>query len=227
MVDPPDRTSPNHRFTGEPSRPNFDPEVLRETTIRAKKQIRQRMKALRSGHSTASLAARSQKIVERVQHLHDFELAKSVALFWPMIERGEVDLRPLDQALRSSGRTVYYPFMERTGPQSFRTGFAPTESAEDLEASPHGFFQPKSCSAAVPGDIDLVLVPALAADSRGHRIGYGAGFYDATLADVRPPARAWIVVYQFQMMAELPNEAHDQNCDCVVTDESIYPALAL
>lgn len=202
----------------------FAPEVWNETMIQAKSQIRKRMKALRGGYSRASLATRSQAIVERLLSLDELKQAQSVALFWPMIEQGEVDLRALDTALRARGTRLFYPFMHATDNASFRTGFALTSSVEELAPSAQGFHQPTSQHAAQPGEIDLVLVPALAADTRGHRIGYGAGYYDATLSDVCPPGRAWIVAYHFQLLAELPVQSHDIPCDGIVTDSTIVRA---
>lgn len=193
-------------------------------TNKAKVQIRKRMKALRAGFSRSALDLRSQSIAERVLSHPELEKMNSVALFWPMLDKGEVDLRGLDAELRVRGKRLYYPFMQALGGGRFRTGFALTRSWEDLVPSQSGFAQPSGVDAAAKGDVDLVIVPALAADARGHRIGYGAGFYDATLGDVRPPARAWIVAYQFQMLAELPYEAHDQACDLIVTDERTYSA---
>lgn len=202
----------------------FAPEVWSETLIRAKTQIRKRMQALRTGHSKASLGLRSQAIVERLMDLDEFKEARSVALFWPMLDRGEVDLRTLDGLLRARGTRVFYPFMHAIDGGGFRTGFALTKQADDLIASSQGFHQPTSDLGAQAGDIDLVLVPALAADTRGHRIGYGAGYYDATLSDVCPPAQAWIVAYHFQLLAEIPAEKHDIPCAGIVTDSSIIRA---
>ena len=66
-------------------------------------------------------------------------------------------------------------------------------------------------------DIDLILVPALAIDSRGQRIGYGEGYYDRLLPAL---ARAFKVAttYDFQLLVEIPNTAHDAPVDCLVTD---------
>ena len=201
--------------------PFLDEKYLAETISRAKKQIRKRMRALRSGHGEGALSKRSARIVERLGTLQPLIEARSVALFWPMLNQGEVDLRPLDAALRQAGKRIYYPFMSPSEGGRISTGFALTHSVDELVPSTRSFLQPKNPSPTPSGDIDLVLVPALAADPRGHRIGYGAGFYDATLGDACPPARAWIVVYHFQLLAELPVETHDRDCDGIVTDEAI------
>jgi 5-formyltetrahydrofolate cyclo-ligase len=72
-----------------------------------------------------------------------------------------------------------------------------------------------------------VIVPALAATPDGHRLGYGSGFYDVTLPELRPPALAVTVLYSFQLLAELPTLEHDVACDVVVTDREIYDPRAV
>lgn len=198
----------------------LSPELLAEVTKRAKVQIRKRMKAVRQSHPAAALAQRSAQLVERAKEIPGLAEARGVALYWPLVERGEIDLRALDAWLRERGVRVYYPFMEpKDRPGAFRTGFRLSASADDVILRGRTFAEPPpDAPDAKPGDVDFVFVPALAADGRGHRIGYGAGYYDATLADVRPPARAVIVVYEFQLLAEIPIEPHDVPCDVVLTD---------
>jgi 5-formyltetrahydrofolate cyclo-ligase len=197
----------------------FDPKLVSELSVRAKQQLRQRARALRRAHSAVVLGERSARIVERVQALPAFQNAGKIALFWPLLERGEVDLRTLDEKARAQGKAIYYPFVERTG-QRARTGFRLTHSCTELEVRGERFAEPpETAEEAKRGDIDLVIVPALAVAGTGHRLGYGMGFYDATLPDVCPPARALVVAYGFELLAELPTEPHDFACELVVTDE--------
>lgn len=203
----------------------FDEERHLEIVRRAKVQIRARMKALRGGYSKASLAVRSEKIVEALLGHPSLTAAASVASFWPMEGRGEVDLRLLDETLRERGVTLYYPFMERRADGRTLTGFRLVQDISELSERGRGFLEPDPAAPiAARGDVDLVVVPALAADAGGHRIGYGAGYYDATLGDVCPPATSLIVAYHFQLMAELPHEEHDRACDFIVTDEKSFEA---
>jgi 5-formyltetrahydrofolate cyclo-ligase len=196
----------------------FDPKVVLELRVRAKQQLRLRARSVRKAHPRASLAERSARVVERVLTHPTFVQASSIALFWPMLERGELDVRPLDSAARQAGKAVFYPFL-RPGTPAL-TGFRRAESIGDLELGPARFAQPREGAAeARRGDLELVVVPALAASGDGHRLGYGMGFYDATLPDVCPPARSMVVVYDFELLAELPSEAHDVRCDFLVTDE--------
>jgi 5-formyltetrahydrofolate cyclo-ligase len=190
----------------------------------AKRQLRARMKGLRSALPASAIAARSARIVERVAALPPVRDARSVALFWPMTAKNEVDLVPLDASLRAAGKRLYYPFMTPTE-TGYHTGFRLLSDVGLLEQRGRGFSEPpRDAPEAARGDIDAVVVPALAVSADGYRIGYGIGFYDVTLPDVCPPASTLIVAFAFQLLAEAPHDDGDFACDWVVTDESVTDA---
>jgi 5-formyltetrahydrofolate cyclo-ligase len=196
----------------------LDPEKLSDLTARARVELRKRMRSLRSAHPERALALRSARIVESLAASASFERARSVALFYPLVEQKEVDLRALDALAREKGKLVYYPFMERHE-KGFTTGLALTESLGELASRGRRFLEPlPAAPRAVRGEVDLLIVPALAVSPDGHRLGYGAGFYDATLPDFRPPGTAIAVVFDFQVLVELPVLSHDVACDLIVTD---------
>lgn len=203
---------------------DLDPEAEAELRARAKKQLRSRMRGVRLAVPAAALRARNARVVERLTRLPLFLDARGVALFWPMEDRHEIDLRALDAAARKSDKAVYYPFMDRTD-GGYRTGFRRVDDVAGLEERGRGFSEPPpDAPEASRGDVDLVIVPALAAAADGHRIGYGAGFYDATLPDVCPPARSVVVVFDFQLLAEVPSTPRDVACDVVVSDARVIDA---
>jgi 5-formyltetrahydrofolate cyclo-ligase len=208
-------------------RDSNESDELRALRERAKRQIRTRMRALRAALPKAALAARSRAVCARVASLPLFERAGSVALFWQIAERGEVDLRELDAALRQTKKRIYYPFMQPSG-DVIRTGFRLVTDIADLVDRGRGFCEPAlAAPEAQPGALELVLVPALALASDGHRIGYGAGFYDATLPEHCPPARSIVVGFDFQLLAELPVDEGDIACDIVVTDQRVIDAAGV
>lgn len=187
-------------------------------TERAKKQIRARMRAMRQAYPAQVIEEKSRAVVERLAALPPLSSARSVALFWAMQERREVDLQTLAERLLTQNKKLYYPFMDRSE-RGFRTGFREVTSLTELAERGQKFAEPlPSAPEAQRGDVDVVIVPALAAAANGHRIGYGAGYYDATLPDVAPPATVVIVAFDFQLLAELPHEAHDRTGDWVVTE---------
>ena len=197
----------------------LDPELVAHVGARAKIQLRQRMKALRAAHPVAALADRSAKIVERVAELPAFVAARSVALFWPMLEQKEVDLRALDERARAANKSIYYPGLRRSPEGALFTDLRRTASIDELAPRGERFPEPLAdAPAAARGDVELVVVPALAAALSGHRLGYGRGFYDSLLPDFRPPALAVVVAFDFQLLAELPAEPHDVACDVVISE---------
>ncbi len=161
----------------------FDPETLADLKYRAKKQLRSRMRGLRAAYPESVLAQASERIVRSVLALPQFSAAQGVGLFWPMADRREVDVRPLAAAALAADKRVYFPFLEPTA-NGFRTGFAEVRDVCELAERGQRFFEPPPLAPrAERGQMELLIVPALAASADGHRLGYGSGFYDATLPD--------------------------------------------
>jgi 5-formyltetrahydrofolate cyclo-ligase len=192
----------------------FDPDVESFFRRQAKASLRKRLRALRSSIPEKARASRSQKIVERVLASAPFERAKIVGLFWPMLERGEVDVRPIDAVAREKGKLVFYPHVQ--GESEMTLLLADPSS---LEERGHGFAEPPEGATEVnASDELLIIVPALAVDPTGQRIGYGKGFYDRLLGRICPPAFALAIAYDFEVVPEVPRAEHDRAADMVVTD---------
>ncbi len=198
--------------------PSFEPAQVEKLAEAAKQQLRKRMRALRSAHPAEALRVRNSALVARALALPAFVSARSVALFFPIEDRKEVDLRELDAEARRQGKRVYYPFLEPRA-DALVSGLRLTESLDELAERGRRFLEPlPSAPEAARGDIELLFVPALAVAPSGHRLGYGAGFYDSLLPDVCPPAEAVAVAYDFQLLVELPTFPSDFACNIVITD---------
>jgi 5-formyltetrahydrofolate cyclo-ligase len=199
----------------------FDPETLADLKFRAKKQLRTRLRGLRGAYPQAVLAQASERIVASVLGLPQFAQAHGVGLFWPIAERREVDVRPLSEATLAAGKRLYFPFLTPNASGS-STGFRQVTGVSELAERGQRFLEPPPESpAAKRSEIDLLIVPALAASSDGHRLGYGSGFYDATLPDFCPPACAVVVLFDFQLLGELPVTDTDVASQVVVTDRRV------
>jgi 5-formyltetrahydrofolate cyclo-ligase len=201
---PPER----HGFLG-----SSDEDALRR---RVKTELRKRLRALRKTLPLKACQERSTRIVERLAQLESVSRARSVALFWPLEEHHEVDLRPLDALLRGRGARVAYPAVEGEGSAlTFRF----VGSVDAMVVGAFGVREPSPEEpAAAPGELGVIVVPALALDPRGHRIGYGRGFYDRSIGAFAPPATTIGVVYDFQLLVEVPQTETDVPVDYVVTD---------
>ncbi|MCC6523154.1 MAG: 5-formyltetrahydrofolate cyclo-ligase [Polyangiaceae bacterium] len=188
-----------------------DPEVV----AGAKRMIRKQALGLRGSMPAEALLRRSAAIVARLLALPAVEAARSVALFWPIVARAEVDLRSLDAALRARGTAVAYPStLERaTRRMTFRLVADPACLVDRGNRFPE---PPPDAPEALA--LDVVVIPALAWDGRGHRLGYGAGYYDRALPRFCPPALKIGVGWDFELAVELPTTAEDVAADLVVTD---------
>ena len=132
-----------------------------------------------------------------------------VAGFWPMGQ--EIDIRPLLLALAGRGHPVALPVTPRRGlPLLFRRW----QPGEPLGRGPMGTRQPEAGEALRP---DWLLVPLLAFDRAGRRLGYGGGYYDRTLATL-PGAMAVGCGYASQELPEVPAGPQDWRLDAVVTE---------
>jgi 5-formyltetrahydrofolate cyclo-ligase len=193
--------------------PSSAEDVLR---LRVKIEIRKRMRGLRRAMPAGACAVRSARLVERLAELAPILCARAVALFWPIEERHEVDLRSLDARLRERGARVAYPWVD---PETHAMTFRFVSHPDAMREQGFGFREPAPGDAeAVPGELDAVVVPALAVDPRGHRVGYGAGYYDRTLPRFAPPATSIAVAFDFQLVPETPKTDGDVSVAWVVTD---------
>lgn len=179
------------------------------------------MRGVRGALPASAIESRSARVVERVRGLAAWGRARAVGLYWPAERRNEVDVRPLIEAARAEGKRVAFPGVDDEGGASLRFVDASSELAEQGR----GFAEPPpGAPAASGGEVDLVVVPALALDGAGHRIGYGRGLYDRLLPSYAPPALAVGVVFDFQLISEVPVTAGDVALGWVVTDARDFAA---
>lgn len=192
-------------------------EIIR---VKVKAELRKRLRGVRKTAPLEACQERSAKIVATLRELPEVANARSVALFWPIEARHEVDLRALDEWLRARGAKVAYPAIDaETNDMTFR--FVP--DVAKMEELGYGFREPPA-DAPRADVLDVVVVPAIAVDPTGHRIGYGAGYYDRTLPKYSPPARTIAVIYDWQLVAEIPSTPGDVQVGKIVTDLRVLEA---
>jgi len=178
----------------------MDKKDLRQAALKTRHQFRHMYDG-----SIAEKAA-----VHGMQALSDIKPASAIAAYWPIGD--ELDPRPLMRDLARHGHVCLLPVMKGKG---LSLGFRPWDMGDPLEDGPHGTRHPV---AAAPEIIpDIILTPLLAFDSRGHRLGWGGGYYDRTLA-IMPDARAFGFAYAGQRLDHLPVKAHDRALDAVITE---------
>ncbi len=177
---------------------------------------RERFRRLRGDLTDADRQRASRRIVRHVLALPEVAAAGTVHLFWPMVDRGEVDTRPLAEALAARGVRVALPaIVPGPGPRLAHRLFLGRDA---LVAGRRGVLEPDPSAPDVdPAALDVVVVPGLAMGRDGSRLGYGGGYYDAFLAQT--PALRVGVVWAGALVQTLPTEPHDARLDVVVTED--------
>ena len=169
--------------------------------------------------ATLDEPARKQAADQLVATIDALALASGAVVSGFVPVRGEIDPMPLLEALSARGHPLALPAVIGSTELVFRRW----RPGEPLEAAGFGLRHPPP--KAGPVDPDVLLVPLAAFDRRGHRIGYGRGYYDRALArlDAIGRRRAIGVAFAVQEVPAVPDEPHDRRLDAVLTDEGFRP----
>jgi 5-formyltetrahydrofolate cyclo-ligase len=190
-------------------------------TADAKPELRRAALARRALLPAAARAAFSARLTAEGAALARRFRAGAVSAFYPV--RDEPDTLALLELLAGEGVATALPITVARGqPLIFRRW----RPGEPTVAGQMRIPEPGPDAAAL--DPDLLFVPLAAFDRRGHRIGYGAGHYDRTLARLRAlkPIVAVGVAYGVAEIAAAPDEPHDQRLDYVLTDSELIEIRA-
>lgn len=186
-------------------------------TARTKLSLRESVLARRSGLSAEYRDGAAASLVHHVLSLPGMGEARTVSGFLAI--RDEIDLMPAMDALSARGRRIVLPVMSGKGrPLIFRAW----EPGAPLEKGSLGTRVPGP--GAETGVPDILLVPLLAFDRSGYRLGYGGGYYDRTLEELRATREilAAGIGFDEQEVDSVPREAHDQRLDWMVTPSGAY-----
>jgi 5-formyltetrahydrofolate cyclo-ligase len=155
-----------------------------------------------------SASARARALLEMQAR---WKRALSVMLFAPLAE--ELDVWPLlDRALAAGKRVALPRFTAAT--HSYEARWILTE--KDVQMGHFGIREPGShCARVASGELDLILVPGVAFDLRGRRLGRGKGYYDRLLGVLCCTTCG--VAFEEQIVAEVPVGPHDVIMDCILT----------
>ena len=178
-----------------------------------KPELRERAAAARAALSAPARADAAAEIRHRLADLPELRAASCVLAYAAF--GVEVDLDALLERLLASGTTVLLPYVEG---DSLRC--APVGSLDELAPGFRGVREPPApaVQAADPRLVDVALVPGVAFDRRGGRLGYGGGHFDRLLAGLRPDAKVVGIAYHAQLVDVVPIEPHDRRVDMVITE---------
>lgn len=179
-----------------------------QTEALTKPLLRQQMREAKRQHAD-QLAKWSAEIVEKLTS-SILPHTSTILCYWPLPD--EVDIRPLINRLVAEGTTVLLPKVTGDVTMTLHR----YTSSEDLAEGAFHIMEPTGKPFADWQQIDTILVPGVAFDAAGHRLGRGRGYYDRFLATCRQ-ARKVGVCFPFQRVKEVPVEEHDVRMDDIIS----------
>jgi 5-formyltetrahydrofolate cyclo-ligase len=163
----------------------------------------------------------SQIICRALADLPEYASARTI-LFYVDV-RSEVRTRDFLPAALAQGKQVAVPYCNNGGLELFRL-----ESLSELAEGSYQILEPNPALRSDPqkrldiGQIDLVVVPGVAFDREGSRLGHGQGYYDKLLANARRQTARVALAFECQLFPTLPTAEHDVQMHVIVTERAIY-----
>ena len=183
-----------------------------------KAELRKQIVAQRLAMAGAEVEAKSKAIVGRLMALSAFREAKTIMSYISF--RQEVETRGLVMAALAAGKRVAVPVVDR---ENRRLLAVEIRGWGELAPGTWGILEPKPEAGRLvpPPAIDLVIVPGVAFDASGNRLGYGGGYYDRFLPALRCGAKTVAPAYAFQVVGKLAPGPHDVPVQYVVTEDGV------
>jgi len=178
-----------------------------------KECIRSEVRRLRRDMDATWAAGTGRVIQERVLELPAWKQASAVACY--LAVSGEVATELVIERGRLAGKTIYVPACDRTAASYM---LLPMPESSKLAAGPMGVPEPEGGEPVTPAAIDCFLVPGLAFDEHGMRLGHGGGHYDRILTGAGPAAVKVGLAFGFQVYERIPAERHDVRMDFIVSE---------
>ncbi|KQP47399.1 5-formyltetrahydrofolate cyclo-ligase [Methylobacterium sp. Leaf106] len=183
-----------------------------------KAELRKQALARRDGLDPETRRAGGLRIAQSVMRIEALADAAFVGAFWAI--RSEVDPLPLIEMLFARGQRVALPKVTPDG-----LVFREWRAGEALVPGSFGLSEPRDD--LPPLDPTALIVPLAAFDRRGHRIGYGRGYYDQAIARLsrNGPVLTIGIAFSVQEVGHVPSESHDQPLDHLITEAGPVPLV--
>jgi 5-formyltetrahydrofolate cyclo-ligase len=187
---------------------------MADTIEKLKSVFRENVKTQRAQVSPTAAQEAAISLWTQLQEESFFQEARRIAAFCSV--GTEISTMPMLEGILKSGKKLYLP---KTDSTKTLLEFHPVQDLKTLIPGPFKIPEPPEGTVLEPEEIDLILVPGLAFDNRGHRLGYGQGFYDRYLNLLNPGCFTLGVAYSFQIIDKTPNIEHDIPVNAVLTEK--------
>jgi 5-formyltetrahydrofolate cyclo-ligase len=183
------------------------------TGSEGKRTLRRAMLERQRALSETARASLATLLTKRLLQFSACQKAQEILAYLSL--PGEADLDDFIRRALAEGKEIYAPVCL----PDFQMEAGRLSDMEHFVKGPYGLRDlPPGYETARPENLDLVLVPAVAVDYSGHRLGRGAGYYDRFLSRVSQEKRV-AVVWDFQVTETLPVEEHDKTMGAVITEK--------
>ncbi len=182
-----------------------------------KRELRKRLLRSLKSLSPAEAARKSRLACLTLLGLAEFQRADVVMSYMPIA--GEVDATEINQAVLRHGKTLLLPRVYRDPPRL--AAIACHSLTEPMERGSYQILEPAEGPAWPVERIDLVVVPAVAYDLRGFRLGKGGGFYDRFLSQPRLRAVTCGLAFAEQVLPNVPIQEHDQPIQMLAAEAEV------
>jgi 5-formyltetrahydrofolate cyclo-ligase len=185
-----------------------------------KKAIREKAHADRNAQPDKD--ALSQRICETFASLPEYQAAKTVMFYVDV--RSEVRTRNYLATALTHGKKIVVPYCVDGELELFHL-----ESMDELSIGMYKILEPKvemrsvASKKATPQELDLIMVPGVAFDRTGARMGHGFGYYDKLLQHARKDTPLVALAFECQLFPEIPTQSHDIFMDKIITEKQVYP----
>jgi len=185
-----------------------------------KRNLRRSMLAHRKSLSPEEFRSASLHIQKSFLETDNFRRARSVLVYSPI--NHEVDTELIVSCALNSGKKIAFPSV--VGDELL---FCEVQDLTSLKKGTFGILEPCAIGKIfTPEEADVVVVPGVAFDLSGHRIGYGKGYYDKMLQHLESQGKLVGLCYDFQLVDEILAEPHDVKMDMIITEKRVVCPLA-
>jgi 5-formyltetrahydrofolate cyclo-ligase len=184
--------------------------------VEDKRKLRKRVIEDRLQLIPEKVKQKSDRIMSTFFSTDDYKKAKVVMFYVDM--RNEVMTKAAINKAIAEGKRVVVPRVKK----GYGLLAIEIQSLEELSPGTFGVMEPPEKEEIVLKDIDVVVVPGVAFDRNGYRIGYGAGYYDNFLPKLKSDAKNIAVAFEMQLRDLIPVESHDVKMDMIITEQGIY-----
>lgn len=181
-----------------------------------KSKIRGDMSRKRNALTREEAESKSAAIAANLMKTAEYKAARAVMFY--AAKGNEVQTEEMIKTVLKEGKTVLLPITNLEKKEIEAAVI--NDYDNDLKKGAFGIMEPNGKSEVNEKLIDAVVVPGVAFDIEGHRLGYGHGFYDKLLHRLANAAKIGLA-YDFQIVNKLPRESHDERMDIIVTESSL------